>query len=52
MEGLTEQLQRHSHTFPVLQLNLDLRDINAFTPADMTLIGYNANPHIHTEMAV
>jgi dihydrofolate reductase/thymidylate synthase len=52
VEGLTEQLQRHPHTFPVLQLNPDIRDIDAFTPADLTLVGYNAHPRIRMEMAV
>lgn len=52
VSALTEQLARQPHTFPVLQINPDIRDIDSFTPADLTLIGYNAHPRIRMEMAV
>lgn len=52
VEAVTEQLQRQPHTFPVLQLNPDIREIEAFTAADLTLVGYNAHPRIRMEMAV
>ena len=52
VEALKEQIGRMPNTFPVLRLNEGVREIEQFTAADITLVGYNAHPRIKMEMAL
>ncbi len=46
------QLTRTPHALPQMRINPDVRDIFAFQPADFTLEGYSAHPHIKAEVSV
>jgi len=51
-DPLQEQLERNPRPFPVLKINPDVKDIDAFQMSDFELIGYNPQKKIEMEMAV
>merc|ERR1712066_861355 len=52
VEPLLTQLERVPRPFPVLRINPDIKDIDAFSFSDFTLVGYNPHKKIDMEMAV
>merc|ERR1719482_587038 len=51
-EPLKEQLKNEPRPFPVLKVNPEVTDIDAFTAADFEISGYNPHAKIAMEMAV
>ncbi|PIA52756.1 hypothetical protein AQUCO_01000552v1 [Aquilegia coerulea] len=49
---LQEQLQKLPKPFPILKINPQKKDIDSFTAADFTLIGYDPHGKIAMKMAV
>uniref|UniRef100_A0A7N0T8U2 Bifunctional dihydrofolate reductase-thymidylate synthase n=2 Tax=Kalanchoe fedtschenkoi TaxID=63787 RepID=A0A7N0T8U2_KALFE len=49
---LQEQLKKHPKPFPVLKINPEKKDIDAFVAADFTLLGYDPHQKIEMKMAV
>merc|ERR1719183_2227938 len=52
IEPLKTQLERTPRPFPVLKVNPEVTDIDAFTAADFEIGGYNPHAKIAMEMAV
>ncbi|CAD7702715.1 unnamed protein product [Ostreobium quekettii] len=52
VEPLKEQLKNSPRHFPVLELNKEVTDIDAFTMDDIKLVGYNPHKKIAMKMAV
>jgi len=52
VEPLVTQLERTPRPFPVLRINPDIKDIDAFSFSDFTLVGYDPQKKIEMEMAV
>jgi len=46
------QLEREPRPLPKMQINPEVRDLFAFTPADFELVGYDPHPHIKAPVAV
>jgi thymidylate synthase len=46
------QLNRTPSKLPTIQLNPEVTDLLAFTYADITLVGYKAQPSIKADIAV
>ncbi len=51
-DQVREQLAREPGALPRLKLNPEVREITAFTYADVKLVGYKAQPHIAAKVAV
>lgn len=52
IDALKVQLQREPKPFPKLLINPAVTDIDAFTFADFTIVGYNPDASIKMDMAV
>ena len=52
VEPLREQLTRCPFPFPQLEINPDVKEIEAFQFSDFKLINYNSHPKIKMEIAV
>mmetsp|Transcript_1493 Transcript_1493/g.9136 ORF Transcript_1493/g.9136 Transcript_1493/m.9136 type:complete len:110 (+) Transcript_1493:1234-1563(+) len=52
VEPLLEQLKHQPRAFPILRLNPEKKDIDAFTFDDFELIGYEPHKKIPMQMAV
>ena len=52
IEPLQEQLKRVPHPFPYLELNPDVKDIEAFNFKDFKVVNYTHDAKIKMEMAV
>jgi thymidylate synthase len=52
IEQVKLQLTREPYKLPVMNINLDVKDINEFRYEDFTLSDYIAHPHIKGEIAV
>jgi len=48
---LEKQARRIPNPFPILRMNKDIKDIEAFRFEDFELIGYNPHPKIKMEMS-
>jgi dihydrofolate reductase/thymidylate synthase len=52
IEPLQNQLERQPNPFPILKLNPDIKDIEAFTVDDIKLIGYVSHSRINMPLAI
>jgi dihydrofolate reductase/thymidylate synthase len=52
VEPLKQQLERTPRPFPILKLNPDVKDIDAFQASDFEVLGYSPHGKIAMEMAV
>lgn len=52
VEPLQNQLERTPNPFPILKLNPDIKDIEAFTMEDIQLIGYVSHSRINMPLAI
>lgn len=52
IEAISEQLKRQPSKLPVLRINKDIKDIDAFTYDDFELVDYNPQPFIRIPVAV
>lgn len=52
VDALKEQLTRNPRPFPSLQINPEVKDIDAFAFSDFKIVDYNPYPAIHMDMAV
>ena len=52
LEQVDLQLSREPYTLPTMQLNLDIKDLFAFTFEDFDLQGYRCHEHIKAPVAV
>lgn len=52
IEAISEQLKRQPSKLPVLRINKDIKDIDAFTFDDFELVDYNPQPFIRIPVAV
>mmetsp|Transcript_42246 Transcript_42246/g.90750 ORF Transcript_42246/g.90750 Transcript_42246/m.90750 type:complete len:506 (+) Transcript_42246:188-1705(+) len=52
VEPLKTQLERTPRPFPILKMNPDVKDIDAFKAEDFEIVGYSPHKKIEMEMAV
>lgn len=50
-DAVNEQLKREPRPFPTMKLNPEIKDINDFKVADLTLENYNPHPVLKAEIA-